>query len=136
LLFNWNRTVAMAREFPDADVLGVDLAPVPTEPENLPDNCRFEVDDINLGLDHFKGQYDLIHIRLVGSGLKDIHKSMLDVEKCLKPGGLALWLDIDYDLYSGDRFGYKPVASELNPPGAWLQRPIYGRASVSTWAAP
>jgi hypothetical protein len=119
----------MAREFPDADVLGVDLAPVPTEPENLPNNCRFEVDDINLGLNHFEGQYDLIHIRLVGSGLKDIHKSILDVEKCLKPGGLALWLDIDYDLYSGSNFTYKPVASELNPSGAWLQRPIYGRTS-------
>jgi hypothetical protein len=39
----------MAREFPHAQVLGVDLAPVPAEPETLPDNCRFEVDDINLG---------------------------------------------------------------------------------------
>jgi SAM-dependent methyltransferase len=147
----------MAREFPEADVLGVDLAPVPAEPENLPNNCRFEVDDINLGyvsplpsqsctnlpshpperMGHLAGQYDLIHIRLVGSGLKDIQKSMSDVERCLKPGGLVLWLDIDYDLYSRPRatesngrsestFIYKPVASELNPGGAWLQRPIYG----------
>jgi SAM-dependent methyltransferase len=127
----------MAREFPDADVLGVDLAPVPAEPESLPSNCRFEVDDINLGLDHFAGQFDLIHIRLVGSGLKDIHKSMSDIEKCLKPGGLVLWLDIDYDLYlhSGNTFTYKAVASELNPSGVWLQRPIYGRSDSSLYGS-
>jgi hypothetical protein len=54
----------MAREFPHAQVIGVDLAPVPLEPVTLPDNCRFEVSDINLGLDHFAGQIDLCHLRL------------------------------------------------------------------------
>lgn len=115
----------MAREFPHAQVLGVDLAPVPGV-DNLPNNVRFEVDDINLGLSHFEGQFDVVHIRLVGSGLKNIRKSISDVENCLKPGGVVLWLDIDYDLYSQTDFIYKPVASELNPTGVWLQRPIYG----------
>jgi hypothetical protein len=60
----------MAREFPHASVVGVDLAPVPIEPDSLPPNCRFEVrnpaftvsrklkffqvDDISLGLQHFE----------------------------------------------------------------------------------
>jgi len=117
----------MAREFPEAQVVGVDLAPVPGEPDSHPPNCRFEVDDINLGLEHFEGQFDIVHIRLVGSGLKDFHKSMSDVEKCLKPGGLVLWVDIDYDLYSQKTFVYKPPVSELHPSGVWLQRPLYGR---------
>lgn len=116
--------VGMAREFPHAQVVGVDLAPVP-EVDDLPPNVRFEVDDLNLGLDHHEGQFDLVHIRLVGSGLKNIRQVMADAEKCLKPGGLVLWLDIDYDLYSQTNFVYKPVASELNPSGVWLQRPIY-----------
>ncbi|KAG9040573.1 hypothetical protein FS842_002982 [Serendipita sp. 407] len=50
---------------------------------------------------------------------------MNDVEGCLKPGGMVIWIDIDYDLYSHDTFGYTPVASELTPTGAWLQRPLY-----------
>jgi SAM-dependent methyltransferase len=130
-----NRTVAMAREFPHAQVLGVDLAPVPTEPGSLPNNCRFEVDDINLGMDHFVGQFDLIHVRLVGSGIKDFHKSMSDVEKCLKPGGLVLWLDADYDLYSTNAFTFsRPAASELIPSGSWLQRTVYGPPiSIVSW---
>lgn len=33
----------MAKEFPHASVVGVDLAPCPVEQESLPPNCRFEV---------------------------------------------------------------------------------------------
>ena len=40
------RATEMAREFPHCEVLGVDLAPVPLLPENLPENCRFEMDDV------------------------------------------------------------------------------------------
>jgi len=117
----------MAREFPHAQVVGIDLAPVPVEPETLPSNCRFEVDDINRGLARFEGQFDLIHIRLVGSGCKDFYKAMSDVEKCLKPGGLVIWMDVDYDMYATTAFTYsRPPASELNPSGAWLVRILYG----------
>lgn len=87
------------------------------------------MDDINLGLSHFESEFDVIHTRLVGAGLKDFRKSLRDVGMCLKPGGIALWLDIDYALYSGETFSYLPVASELIPDGAWLQRPIYGQSS-------
>jgi len=94
----------------------VDLAPIPINPEDLPDNCRFEVDDINLGLDHLEGQFDFIHARLVAAGIRDFSKSMLDIERCLKPGGLILWLDADYELYSTSTFSYtRPPASELSP---------------------
>ena len=85
------------------------------------------MDDINLGLDHFEGQFDLVHARLVGSGIKNFEKTMSDVEKCLKPGGLVLWLDADYALYSTSAFAYsRPPASEHNPSGSWLQRLSYG----------
>lgn len=59
----------MAKEFPEANVVGVDLAPSPTDPEHIPPNCRFEVDDINLGLTHFYGQFDVIQARFVTGGV-------------------------------------------------------------------
>ncbi|KAG8762237.1 hypothetical protein FRC15_008604, partial [Serendipita sp. 397] len=117
--------VEMAKEFPHAEVIGVDLSPCPISAEELPVNCRFEVDDLNLGLSHFENQFDVIHLRLVHSGLKDFRKSMADVENCLKPGGIVLWVDMDYDLYSQDTFVHMPTASELHPSGAWLSRPAY-----------
>jgi SAM-dependent methyltransferase len=123
----------MAREFPHAQVLGVDLAPVPTAPEALPSNCQFEVADINLGLAHFEGQWDLVHLRMVGSGFKNFLKVLSDVEKCLKPGGLVLWLDADYDMLATTSFTYsRPPASELNPSGAWLVRILYGQPPVAS----
>lgn len=119
--------VEMAHEFPHAEVVGVDLAPCPLQPDEVPSNCRFEVDDINLGLQHFENQFDVIHIRFVAAGIKDFRKTMEDVHNCLKPGGIVLWVEIDYDLYSythGD-FRHLTMASELNPDGAWLPRPAY-----------
>ncbi|KAG8823122.1 hypothetical protein FRC17_009400 [Serendipita sp. 399] len=118
-------TLAMSLEHPHAEVIGVDLSPCPISADELPANCRFEVDDINLGLMHFENQFDIVHIRLVGSGIKDFRQTMGDIEGCLKPGGMVIWIDIDYDLYSHDTFTYTPVASELQPSGAWLQRPLY-----------
>jgi len=64
---------------------------------------------------------------IVGSGLKDFLKALSDVEKCLKPGGLVLVLDVDYDMLATTSFTYsRPPASELNPEGAWLVRILYG----------
>ncbi|PVF95576.1 S-adenosyl-L-methionine-dependent methyltransferase [Serendipita vermifera] len=116
-------TIAMAREFPHAEVVGVDLAPCPIDSEELPSNCRFEIDDINLGISqHFREQFDLIHCRLIASGMKDFRKVMVDVEQCLKPGGMVVWMDVDFDMYSNDRFLYRPFATESNPSGSWFQR--------------
>lgn len=66
----------MAQEFPSARVVGVDLVPVPHE---IPYNCRFEVDDINLGLSHFSGQFDLVHARCVATGVSYHLNSILRV---------------------------------------------------------
>jgi hypothetical protein len=59
----------MAREFPNCQVVGIDLAPPPVDIQSLPANCRFEIDDVNLGLSHHHGQFDVIHVRCIGSGV-------------------------------------------------------------------
>lgn len=60
----------MAKEFGHANVVGVDLVPVPLDNTTVPQNVRMEIDDINLGLPHFHGQFDLVHLRWVTAGIK------------------------------------------------------------------
>lgn len=60
----------MSRAFPHLSITGVDLVPPPIDPEQMPDNFQAEVDDINLGLTHFYGRFDLVHMRCVYPGLK------------------------------------------------------------------
>ncbi|KAG8828601.1 hypothetical protein FRC17_007478, partial [Serendipita sp. 399] len=127
----------MAREFTHADITAVDLAPVPIDPDGLPSNIHFEIDDVNLGLDHFKGMFDLVHVRLVGSGLKNFPQTMQNVEDCLKPGGVAIFVDGDYDMYAEDQRVYMPFAleeDEAMSERSWFQRIVYEmrRGAVSS----
>jgi hypothetical protein len=63
------RAIEMAQKFPHCDVLGLDLAPVPWESDNMPSNCRFEIGNINLGISHYHGCFDLIRVQCIGSGV-------------------------------------------------------------------
>jgi hypothetical protein len=67
ILIDLHRAIAMAIEFPHARVVAVDLAP--SGIDDPPPNCTFELDDINHGLPHFYGQFDVVHMRSVGSGV-------------------------------------------------------------------
>jgi hypothetical protein len=77
-VLNSCRTIQCATDFPHVEVLGVDLAPTSAmyvlpspflEHELIvnsvpPPNCRFEIDDLNLGLEHFFGPtFDIVHAR-------------------------------------------------------------------------
>ena len=116
----------MGKEFPHCEVVGVDLAPVPEN--GSPTNVRYEIDDVNMGLSHFYDQFDVVHARLIGTGLRDFKTTMEDVERCLKPGsgGIVLWFDVDFDMYSKDQHVYMPFGTEENLEGSWLQRIGYG----------
>jgi SAM-dependent methyltransferase len=150
LLFISLRATEMAREFPHCDVVGVDLAPVPIKEGLLPQNCHFEIDDINCGLDHFHNQFDLVHARLIGAGIHNFRKTVHDAVQCLKPGGMIVWSEPDYDFYcaeavasalrqrenvgeanasgSVDRTGmmWSRIGSETYPNGTWFGRIIWG----------
>ncbi|PVF99500.1 S-adenosyl-L-methionine-dependent methyltransferase [Serendipita vermifera] len=114
-------TTEMARVYPHAYVVGVDLAPVPIDASILPSNCRFEVDDVNLGLEHFYGQYDVVHARLISSGIKNYRTMMEEAEKCLKPGGVVIFIDHDAMFCAEDQVSRQPMA-ETNENGSWLVR--------------
>ena len=50
-----------ADEYPSAEVTGVDISPI--QPDFVPPNCRFEVDDINKTWTWDENHFDFVHIR-------------------------------------------------------------------------
>jgi len=91
----------MAKEFPHCEVVGVDLAPV--QNGLTPPNCRIEVDDINLGLEHFYGAFNLVNARFITSGIKDYYGLVDHISKILRPGGLFLSMEAEFAVYDKDK---------------------------------
>jgi hypothetical protein len=50
---------------------------------------------------------------------------MDEMEKCLVPGGMVVFIDVDHE-YDQDQITTLPAASEENPNGSWWQRIIFG----------
>jgi trans-aconitate methyltransferase len=122
----------MARRFPHASVLGVDLAPPPVDTGTFPPNLRFEIDDINLGLTHFYDQYDVVHVRCVIGGIKNMDETIVEFQKCLKPGGVLIVMDGDHIYESRERMAKlkklpeDPDVSSVHEHGSYLRRIIVG----------
>ncbi|KAJ7765253.1 S-adenosyl-L-methionine-dependent methyltransferase [Mycena metata] len=87
----------IAREFPDALAVAVDL--VPMQCLTMPDNCRSEVDDINLGLEHFYGNFNVVHVRLIAAGIHDYVNFIDEVSHVLRPDGLLDMVEFDFHVY-------------------------------------
>ncbi|KAG8712806.1 hypothetical protein FRC09_019433 [Ceratobasidium sp. 395] len=115
-------TIQCADDFPHAEVLGVDLAP--TSAIAPPPNCRFEIDDLNLGLEHFFGDtFDLVHARLLNSGVKDYAGLVDQVSRCVRPGGLVMFTEVDFRCWSEDK-------RLLITPNFYTPLPSQGRPSL------
>lgn len=79
----------MAKQFPDVDVIGIDLVvPTPTSP--IPPNCRFEQHDLNNGLTKYQNAVNVIHASCIAQGITDYRKLMDGIWKALRPGGVYL----------------------------------------------
>ena len=63
----FTRSTEMALEFPEAAVLGLDLAP--NIIKAVPPNCEFRVHDINHGLSEYYNTFDVVHMRSVAGGV-------------------------------------------------------------------
>lgn len=74
----------VADENPEAQVLGFDLSPI--QPEMVPPNARFLVDDCNAEW-VFQERFDLIHTRALTPGIKDWPRYLRQAYAHLKPGG-------------------------------------------------
>ncbi|PVF94106.1 S-adenosyl-L-methionine-dependent methyltransferase [Serendipita vermifera] len=130
----------MARRFPHASVLGVDLAPPPVDTGGFPPNLRFEIDDINLGLAHFYDQFDLVHARCVSGGINDMDKTIVEFQRCLKPGGFLIIMEGDHMYETRHKLARlkkmrgDPDVSAVSENGSYLRRMIVEVCEAGTLA--
>lgn len=80
-----------AHQNPSAEVLGIDLSPI--QPNFVPPNCRFEIDDAEDEWAYGANPFDLIHLRLVWHSFNDPVKVLQSAYDNLKPGGYIEWQD-------------------------------------------
>jgi hypothetical protein len=101
---------------------------------------RSEVDDINLGLEHFYGDFDVVHAYLIGSGvsfvcsvsastdanlaffdqIKNYERLIDQISHVLRPGGLIDVMEFDFCLYDSNRRKIAMSMEPLEPP--WVPR--------------
>ncbi|EJD50274.1 hypothetical protein AURDEDRAFT_58721, partial [Auricularia subglabra TFB-10046 SS5] len=94
----------VATDFPHVDAVGVDL--VPRDPQ-----MTSEIDDINLGLEHFYGElndaalhnFDVVNARLISAGVKDYARLIDQISRVLRPGGLVILREGDFRVYDEKR---------------------------------
>ncbi|KAL1855249.1 hypothetical protein Daus18300_011155 [Diaporthe australafricana] len=82
--------IEFANEHPESDVMGTDLSPI--QPEYVPPNCRFEVDDAE---DEwvFNHRFDYIHARFMCGSFSDFPNIFRSCLENLDPGGWAEFQD-------------------------------------------
>jgi len=79
----------MAEEYPSASVTGVDLSPI--QPEFVPVNCTFEIDDVTEAWTYPGNHFDFIHIREMFGSIRDWDSFFREVYRSTKPGG---WVEV------------------------------------------
>ncbi|CUS10320.1 unnamed protein product [Tuber aestivum] len=88
------------RHFPHAHVIGTDLSPI--QPTMVLPNCRFEVDDAELGWTWPPNHFDFIHSRLLGQSIKNWERFLEQIFHHLKPGGYIELIEHLMDVRSDD----------------------------------
>ncbi|KAH7881697.1 hypothetical protein F5I97DRAFT_1928082 [Phlebopus sp. FC_14] len=116
----------VAREFPNCSAVAVDL--VPMQSLSMPPNCRSEVDDINLGLEHFYGDFNVVHAHLISSGIRDYQNLIDHISRVLRPGGLIDVTEFPFNFQGLDKVPIMPPAGTFQPPWTPLWMSYCNRA--------
>ncbi|KZO96595.1 S-adenosyl-L-methionine-dependent methyltransferase [Calocera viscosa TUFC12733] len=95
-------TIQIAYQYPHAEVIGVDLV-LPASDRPVPENCRFEADDVTLGMSHYHSAFDLVHCRAISHGVPDMEAFLDDIADTLRPGGVIVLVDGVMQLFREDK---------------------------------
>ncbi|KAF3941940.1 hypothetical protein ABW19_dt0206031 [Dactylella cylindrospora] len=102
--------IEMADNYPSAVVTGNDLSPI--QPNWVPTNVKFEVDDFESEWTYPENTFDMIYARYLLGGITDYPKLFAQAFKALKPGGYLEIFEPDSILRSDDNS--LPEDSALN----------------------
>ncbi|OAA59815.1 methyltransferase type 12 [Niveomyces insectorum RCEF 264] len=83
--------IEFASMYPTADVIGTDLSPI--QPDFVPPNCRFEIDDAEDDWAYGPTPFDFVHMRLLWHSFNDPRRVLRSVFENLRPGGYVEWQD-------------------------------------------
>ncbi|KAI1492951.1 S-adenosyl-L-methionine-dependent methyltransferase [Biscogniauxia mediterranea] len=72
--------------YPNAEVIGVDISP--QQPQWIPPNLKFEIDDVTQEWTYEPSSFDYIHMRWLVGSIPDWEFLFKEVYKALKPGGI------------------------------------------------
>ncbi|KAG7445072.1 S-adenosyl-L-methionine-dependent methyltransferase [Guyanagaster necrorhizus] len=107
-----------ALDFPHCNAVGIDL--VPMQSPYMPSNCRSEVDDINLGLEHFYGDFNVVHCRFISAGIRDYAHMIDQISHVLRPGGLIDLTEWDFHCYDENHHRIELDVTTIEEP--WFPR--------------
>ncbi|KFY65613.1 hypothetical protein V496_02444 [Pseudogymnoascus sp. VKM F-4515 (FW-2607)] len=86
--------------YPSAMVIGTDLSPI--QPNFVPPNLKFELDDAQLESTYGENSFGFVHIRCLIGGINDWAKLYSEVFRCTKRGGYVESLEINIQFTSDD----------------------------------
>ncbi|RSL85745.1 hypothetical protein CDV31_016520 [Fusarium ambrosium] len=92
--------IDFADEHPEATVIGVDLSP--TQPDWVPPNCKFEIDDVSLRWTWPENEFDFVYLRTMFGSFKDWQHVFDEAYRVCKPGGYIEDFEASADLRSDD----------------------------------
>jgi len=92
--------IEMADSYPSAFVTGNDLSPI--QPNWVPPNIKFEVDDIESEWTYPANNFDLIYARYLIGSVADWERLFAQAFKAVKPGGYFEVLDPTSDMSCDD----------------------------------
>ncbi|KAG9094457.1 hypothetical protein FRC06_010791 [Ceratobasidium sp. 370] len=87
----------MAKEFPHAQTVGIDLAPF--IPNGVAPNVRFETRDVTKGMVEYDGRFDMVHTRSISNGINDYPTYLAMMSQMLKPGGILMLMEGYIQIY-------------------------------------
>ncbi|KAM0546460.1 hypothetical protein ACHAPJ_010816 [Fusarium lateritium] len=92
--------IDFADEFPDVEVIGTDLSPI--QPNWVPPNVKFEIDDATKEWTWPGNYVDFIHMRHLIGAIPDWNELMNQAFRCCTPGGYLEWGEINPTICSDD----------------------------------
>ncbi|KAG6172696.1 hypothetical protein E4U51_006985 [Claviceps purpurea] len=89
-----------ADQFPNASIIGTDLSPC--QPQWVPPNLCFEIDDATLEWTWDANHFDFIHMRYIVGGIEDWTALFKEAYRCCAPGGWVESVEYDVEFRSDD----------------------------------